>query len=294
MLHTRKAKPQTLELYAKGISQAEILVLLMKTSQFEFTLKNCIKGILEAQKEKFDESKKESVERVKELAEVFAGTKPLTRVEKNERLQGWFAKIASQIESLNFDEKTVTGRRIQQLIGALEEVALYHQIETNIPIKNWLAEIRAYLGKMIRILNISDDVMATIMLVSEIGYGRDIVYDYIPEMQKRIKKDPGSVLLLRSTFLKLASMLQNPLARIVQVSGKEVMAAEFMAVSQYYSTELIDFVRRVLLIVPEMMFMKLDSIIRIQTNQFIEMPMRVENMILKNTHNFHNVHNWQD
>jgi len=48
------------------------------------------------------------------------------------------------------------------------------------------------------------------------------------------------------------------------------MAAEFLAVSQYYSSELIDFVRRVLLIVPEMMFLKLDQIIKIQTNQFIE------------------------
>jgi len=93
---------------------------------------------------------------------------------------------------------------------------------------------------------------------------------YMYYSKERIQRDPGSVLLLRSTFLKLASMLQNPLSRIVQVSGKETMAAEFLAVSQYYSSELIDFVRRVLLIVPEMMFLKLDQIIKIQTNQFIE------------------------
>lgn len=91
---------------------------------------------------------------------------------------------------------------------ALEEVTLYHQIETNVPVKNFLNETRQYLGnhilsdpltvliylfsllisslgKMIRILNVSEDVMVMVTLVSDVAYAREIVYEYIPQMQVR-------------------------------------------------------------------------------------------------------------
>uniref|UniRef100_A0A6B2KWZ9 WASH complex subunit strumpellin n=1 Tax=Arcella intermedia TaxID=1963864 RepID=A0A6B2KWZ9_9EUKA len=277
MLHTRRASPKIISEYMKTISQPDILLLLLKTAQYEFNLKSAINAILEKKKEKWEEARKEAVERVKELSEVFSGSKALSRVEKNEKLQAWFDKISGQIQALDFEDQTVAGRRIQQMMKALEEVEIFHQIETNIPVKNYLNETRLLLGKMLRILNISQDVLVTINLVSEIGYGREIVEEYIPEMQERIKADPSSVLLLRSTFLKLASIIQNPLDRISQVSsGKEQMLQEFMAVSEYYSSELIDFVRRVLLIVPEMMFRKLSQIINIQTNEFKEVPVKIE------------------
>jgi WASH complex subunit strumpellin len=39
--------------------------------------------MLEEKKAKWEENKKESRERIEELSDVFSGTKPLTRVEKN-------------------------------------------------------------------------------------------------------------------------------------------------------------------------------------------------------------------
>lgn len=47
---------------------------------------------------------------------MFAGQKPLSRVEKNERLQNWFTSISGQIDALDFNDRTVAGRRIQQLM----------------------------------------------------------------------------------------------------------------------------------------------------------------------------------
>ena len=65
-------------------------------------------------------------------------------------------------------------------------------------------------------------------------------------MQARIKNEPGLVLKLRATFLKLASALEMPLLRINQAG-----TADLASVSQYYSNELVQYVRKVLQIIPE-------------------------------------------
>ena len=40
----------------------------------------------------------------------------------SEKLQAWFAEIGKEISSLNHDDSTSAGRKIVQLIQALEEV----------------------------------------------------------------------------------------------------------------------------------------------------------------------------
>lgn len=80
-----------------------VFVLLLNTAQLEFILKEvkresssykrlkdtvCLqmfKKLLDEKQLKWEAYKKEGSERMTELGEVFSGTKPLTRVEKN----GW-------------------------------------------------------------------------------------------------------------------------------------------------------------------------------------------------------------
>lgn len=137
------------------------------------------KQMLVEKQQKWEEHKKEGSERMAELGEVFSGTKPLTRVEKNgqlsgfhdvvfffcffykkgtfitqsfsynkdecsefyqkfykqelkiyflvyhllDNLQAWFTEMAKQITSLNYEDSTTAGRKIVQLIQALEEVS---------------------------------------------------------------------------------------------------------------------------------------------------------------------------
>lgn len=71
-----------------------------------------MQAILDTRKEKWEEDRKESSERVKELKEVFAGEKALSRVKPNERLKGWFGKIGDQIDALDFDKPTATGELV--------------------------------------------------------------------------------------------------------------------------------------------------------------------------------------
>ncbi|MRA94229.1 hypothetical protein GH868_30355, partial [Bacillus thuringiensis] len=87
--------------------------------QFEFKLKEMFRKMLDEKRENWERHKTEGAERMQELADVFSGTKPLTRVEKNEKLQAWFAEIGKQIASLNHDDSTSAGRKIVQLIQAL-------------------------------------------------------------------------------------------------------------------------------------------------------------------------------
>lgn len=43
-----------------------------------------------------------------------------------ENLQAWFKEMSNQITSLSYDDSTSAGRKMVQLIQALEEVANYH------------------------------------------------------------------------------------------------------------------------------------------------------------------------
>lgn len=245
--------------------------LLLSVGQFEFKLKEMFKHMLNEKQNKWEEHKKEGSERMQELGEVFSGTKPLTRVEKNENLQAWFTDMSRQITSLSFDDSTSAGRKIVQLIQALEEVQEFHQLESNLQVKQFLADTRKYLHQMIRTINIKEEVLITIQIVADLSYAWTIIDSYTGFMQKGIQKDPSLVIKLRATFLKMASALDLPLMRINQANSPDLMS-----VSQYYSGELVSYVRKVLQIIPQTMFSLLAVIIEMQTNKIKEVPTRLE------------------
>lgn len=63
------------------------------------------------------------------LGDYFSGEKALTRVKKNATLMNWFKGIAKQIESLDYTDFVLAGRKIAQLITALEQVEEFHQAQ---------------------------------------------------------------------------------------------------------------------------------------------------------------------
>ena len=119
-------------------------------------------------------------------------------------------------------------------------------------------------------------VLATLATVGDLSYAFDIISDYIPLMHARIKRDPFAVLLLRATFVKLASVLELPLVRINQAGS-----ADLESVAEYYSAQLVAFVRRVLAVVPDSVFRILTDIVAVQTRAALAMPARIESAELK-------------
>lgn len=74
--------------------------LLLNTAQLELIVKDMYKQLLIDKENHWEELKTESYKSLVELSEVFSGTKPLTRIEKNEKLQLWFVKISKEVETL--------------------------------------------------------------------------------------------------------------------------------------------------------------------------------------------------
>uniref|UniRef100_A0A8C7XBK7 WASH complex subunit 5 n=1 Tax=Oryzias sinensis TaxID=183150 RepID=A0A8C7XBK7_9TELE len=250
--------------------------LLLDTAQFEFTLKEMFKQMLSEKQIKWENYKKEGSERMMELAEVFSGVKPLTRVEKNENLQAWFREISKQIESLNYEDSTAAGRKTVQLIQALIEVQEFHQLESNLQVCQFLADTRKFLHHMIRTINIKEEVLITMQIVGDLSYAWQIIDSFTSIMQESIRVNPSMVTKLRATFLKLASALDLPLLRINQANS-----ADLLSVSQFYSGELVAYVRKVLQIIPESMFTSLAKIIKLQIHDIMEVPTRLDKDKLK-------------
>ncbi|XP_077547549.1 WASH complex subunit strump isoform X4 [Haemaphysalis longicornis] len=247
-----------------------VFQLLLHTAQFELKLKELFQHLLSVKHDKWSTLKRESTEHLAELSEVYSGTKPLARVEKNANLQAWFSEMSRQVESLSYEDTTGTGRKIVQLIQALEEVEQFHQLESNLQVKQFLSETRQQLHSMLRIINVKEEVLVTLEVIADLSYAWEIIDSYTPYMQQGIQSEPGMVIQLRATFLKLATALDLPLLRINQANSPDLVS-----VSQYYSTELVQYVRRVLHIIPETMFGLLARIVQLQTSAVRELPTRL-------------------
>ena len=275
-LHSTSAQKKLKSALSRILDPRVILELLLFLAEFEFKVKDIVGRLLEKKQERWVVARSEAVHRMNELAEYFSGTKALTRVPKNEQLQSWFGEIADKISELSYLDATLAGRKIKQLNLALEEVEQMHQIDASLHVKEFLGDARDYLTQMLYYVNIEKRVLVTFSVVTDLSYGWHIISDYVGLMQAQIKRSPGSILQLRSTFRKLASLLDLPCIRIQQAGSPDLVS-----VSEYYSSDLVRFIRRVLDVIPVTMFGQLRKIIELQTGALAPLPPRVEKSLLK-------------
>ena len=254
-----------------GVSPSSIIQLLLTSSQLELSLKQMLKTLLEEKENKWSACKLKCAERMQELSHYFGGEVALTRVERDETLMEWFSKLKAEIESLEYINPTLTGRRIQKIIAALEEVEQFNEIDTSLQIKEFLAGARTLLMQMIRSISVQDSVLTSLEVVTDLSYAWEIIRDYTHILHERIRADPKSVVLLRSVFLKLASILDVPLVRISQIDSPDTIS-----VAEYYSGELIRYVRDVLEIIPVTVFRVLTSLIKLETSDINRIPSKLE------------------
>ena len=67
-----------------------------------------------------------------EIAEYFSGNRNWGKANIDENYAAWFKNVTSIIEGLDFKHSTKTGRKIQQLIQAMEDVQVYEAIERSV------------------------------------------------------------------------------------------------------------------------------------------------------------------
>lgn len=248
-----------------------IFKLLINTATLELNLTQIYKKLVEEKSQRWDKYRKEANEQVLDLSEVFAGSRPLARVPKNDRLHKWFKDMGEQIMTLNLDEPHASGRKIIQLIQAMKEVKEFHGLESSAGVVQAVDEVVGALQALVKVAGVTDDDLITLTLISDLNYVWILVDEYTSTMQAAIKKDPSHVAKLRATFLKLSSGLDLPLMRINQARSPDLIS-----VSAYYSGELVAYVRKVLQIIPETMFGLLAKIIKVQTEKLKELPTRLD------------------
>uniref|UniRef100_A0A1I8IVV1 WASH complex subunit strumpellin n=1 Tax=Macrostomum lignano TaxID=282301 RepID=A0A1I8IVV1_9PLAT len=246
----------------------QLFQLLLLTAQFEFRLKEVFTGILSRKADTWEALKVECSERLRELSDVFSGTKPLTRVAANAKLQDWFANLAAQVDKLDFANATESGRKVDQLMQALARE--FHQLDANMQVVQFLQETCAKLYQMMRIINVKEEVLLHLDIVADLSYAWVIIDTYTNFMQVGIQRNPRITIQLKAMFLKLATAMEQPLLRISQANSPDLASALASTILP------ITYVRKVLQVIPKTMFKRLAEIISIQTHKLKELPTRLD------------------
>jgi hypothetical protein len=80
-----------------------------------------------------------------EIAEYFSGNRNWGKANIDENYASWFRNVTDMIQGLDFKHSTKTGRKIQQLFQALEDVQVYDEIEKSVQIKYYIGETQKLL-----------------------------------------------------------------------------------------------------------------------------------------------------
>ena len=130
---------------------------------------------------------------------------------------------------------------------------MYEAIERNVQIKYYIGETQKKLQHMIRIVNVKRTILVNMSYITDFSYAWLAIDNYLPMFQDEIKSDPKLVLFLRTVFMKLASIMNQPLVRIIEANHEDMRS-----VANYYSGELVQFVKRVLQVIPKKIFYLLE------------------------------------
>jgi WASH complex subunit strumpellin len=124
---------------------------------------------------------------------------------------------------------------------------MYEPVETNVQIMHFIKQTREYLLHMVRSVNVKKSYLVSISHISDFSYAFHVIDQYLGGglMQGRIKEKPRTVLLIKTVFMKLASIMNYPLIRIMEANSEDIEN-----VAQYYSSELVKFVKEVLQVIP--------------------------------------------
>jgi WASH complex subunit strumpellin len=248
-----------------------VLDFLLRTSLLEYRLKVHIKHLLAVKATKWAENRAATAAILTELSEYFSGSRALTRVDKDEGLLAWFATLAKEVSSLDYADGVLAGRKIRQLIKALDDVTAFDVIDTSANVKEFLGLAKTNLTDMVRTVNITDQTLADLNTLSDFSYAWVVMHDFVPDMHDRIRGDPTAVRLLRAAFLKLTSVLDVPLVRITEARSQDALS-----VAEYYSGELVDFLRTVMEVIPIIIFSILRDVITLQAKGMAAVPVRIE------------------
>eukprot|EP00985_Skeletonema_marinoi_P011305 scaffold5364_cov134-Skeletonema_marinoi.AAC.3 len=257
-----------------AVNDTHVVSLLLLSSQLEMQLKHIFTQLLEKKESIWINCRAKASGMMEDLAQYFEGDVTLARVSRHDGLIDWFTSMASEIRDLAYesgDHFTVTGRKIQLCVQALEDVEQYDLVDRDVQVKTFLQDSRELLLQMARAVGINESIAQDIKFISDISYGVESMKSYVKIIHSRISKDPSNVNLLQGFFLKLSNSLDGPVVRLKQLKSPEVER-----VTGYYSSQLVAFVRNVLEIVPVSVFGILVQISDIFERRLQRLPLKIQ------------------
>lgn len=290
LLHRRVDHPRFTTLIQNQIPPEEVMDLMLTSAQLEYEVKNLFSDLLDSKPDLYEEVKNACALRLTKLSEYFTGEMPLTSVKKDSRMMQWFAQLATQIQTLDEEEdhSTVMGRKLAKTIAALKEVELFDQIDKDDQILAFLSDTRDMITQLIRVVNLKHADLSKMEVITDLSYALELISDYTNVLHVKVQSTAGDQglpkmqseanysVLLRAGFVKLASILDVPLTRITQVDSPDAVS-----VAEFYSSVLVDLMRKVLDVIPRSVFAILSQIVQVQTHSLAPLPVKFESHRLK-------------
>ena len=163
LLHGSTVNPSLRRTFAQLAPPSDaVMDMLLDTAELEMSMKSVYAALLEGKEGRWEKSKGEAVSRMSELAEFYGGSKVLSRNMRDDNLKSWFEHIAEEIGKLDYAEPLSAGRKIHQLVSALEDVEQFHQIDVSLQTKQYLWDTREHLQRMVKTVNVAEFALNTL------------------------------------------------------------------------------------------------------------------------------------
>ena len=163
----------------------------------------------------WEKDKDTIVHDLREVSEFFAGNRDWEGSFVDESLSEWFTEIAEACEAFEYKNTTKVGRKIQKMVEALEDVQLqYNIIEDNALVQGKVNRTINNMMHMISIMAIKKEVLEHIRIICDFSYGWTAMERYLPYLKNEISERPDQVMMLRSVFLKMSTIMDGPLSNI--------------------------------------------------------------------------------
>ena len=267
------------EIINEGLQNKYLIRLLLDVSQFEDLLKTMFQNLVFNKDEMWESDKNFCIQKLSELISYYSGNSAFNNTLKLENYSKYFEETSNKINQINPSNPNRAGVRIGKIKERLNSIKNLDKISESANAKKNIRLINEKLEHMLLIVNIKKNYLISISKITDFSYAWISIHDYNQEMQNLLQMNSKNVLLFRATFLKLASILNFPLVHFFEIESKDIEN-----VANYYSGELVAFVRDILQVIPISVFNLLDDVSKIFSSGFQEIPIKLEKNKIKNYH----------
>jgi WASH complex subunit strumpellin len=218
---------------------------------------------------KVDEHKSRACDMLDELVSIFNDTKPMRWVKAgaNQGLAKILADAQVSLSELDLENAQVSGSHsredVVRLINRIEAARESYLDGKSLQVVQLFMDIKVNLVKLLRYLDLTDDFKTILQSAGDFSYAWTIMDEvFTNPMQQIIKDNPENMFAFESVIIKLTSAFESQLVRIQEINAQ----TDLISVSQYYSSKLVAYARRVLQIVPATILELISAIIAIQAD----------------------------